>query len=128
MTTIVQFTETNATLAAEIQAVMLTQVNAWSRLQYWAAQPGYVTRPFNQTDWHQHLTTPGLWWADWDGIYANLGTDGQTIANLFIGTPMAPGMIIGKPMPLDSAATLEIVTVADLVASGYLPPPPPPLV
>lgn len=106
---------------SQLQALMLDQINHWSRLQRLAGDPAYSTAPFGPEQWHQHTTDSTLWWADWGSIYEHLGDDGRGIADTRIGTPEAPGPVCRTP--LFGGVSLVLVDVADPVAAGYLPPP-----
>lgn len=108
--------------ASQLKALMVSQVNTWSRLQRLASDPDYSTVPWDMSVWREHTTTPGLWWVDWDSIYAHLGDDGRAIADQMLGTGPLQGIL--RMAPLVSSLPdlrLQVVDVADPVAAGYLP-------
>jgi hypothetical protein len=110
--------------AEQLKALMLAQVNAWSRLQRLANDPEYTTNPFGPEVWHEHTETEGLWWVNWDAIYSNLGDDGRFIADQMLGSQPLQGILKNAPLVNALPSTkIEIVEVADLVAAGYLPEP-----
>ena len=110
--------------AAQLRAVMVDQVNTWSRLQRLADDPEYVTAPFTVDDWHVHTTEADLHWTNWDAVYTALGDDGRAIADQLLGEGPMQGIL--RHAPLVAAlpdVRLEIVDVADLVAAGYVAAP-----
>ena len=115
---VLKFTETDETVAEPLRERMLEQVNTWSRLTHLCNEPGYVTQPFSMDIWREHTTTPGLWWLDYDSLYANIGDDGRKIADWFVGQIGEPGLMAGL-----ADCTLSLVEIDDPVWEGYLPTP-----
>ena len=110
--------------ATQLKQLMVDQVNTWSRLQRLANDPDYTTAPFDASIWHEHTTTAGLWWLDYDTVYAHIGDDGRKIADQMLGTGPLQGILKMAPLVQVLPGTkLELVEVADLVAAGYLPAP-----
>jgi hypothetical protein len=110
--------------ASQLKALMLEQVNTWSRLSRLSSDPDYTTAPFGADVWKEHTTTPGLWWVDWGSIYEHLGNDGRAIADQLLGDKPFQGVL--RLAPLVQAlpnVRIQIVDVDDLVAAGYLPEP-----
>lgn len=118
---IIQFSCPIPEVAAGLQAVMLEQVNAWSRLAWLTNDPQYVTQPFGSEQWHQHTTDATLYWADWGSIYDNLGDDGRVVADRFFGDGPMQGLLRVVPLlPAFPDMLLTIVNVEDPVAAGYV--------
>jgi hypothetical protein len=115
---ILRFTETDAARAQALVTEMTAQINTWSRLAHLCHEPDYVTQPFDVSIWQEHTTMPGLWWLDYNSLYANLGDDGRKIADWFIGVIGEPGLIAGL-----TDCTLSLVEIDDIVLDGYLPTP-----
>ncbi len=107
--------------ATQLKEIMVDQINTWSRLSWLTNDPAYVTIKYDGSIWHEHTTTPGLWWLDYDSIYSSLGNDGRKICDQMLGDGALQGIL--KLSPLVQAlpdTKLETVEIADLVASGYL--------
>lgn len=110
--------------AEQLKQLMVDQVNTWSRLQRLADDPEYTTAPFDVSIWHEHTTTPGLWWLDYDSVYANIGDDGRKIADQMLGTGALQGILRLAPLVQQLPGTkLVLLDVADPVVAGYLPEP-----
>lgn len=110
--------------ATQLKALMLDQVNTWSRLQRLSSDPEYSTAPFGPEIWREHTTTPGLWWMDYGSVYEHIGDDGRKIADQMLGTGALQGILRLAPLVQALPGTkLELVDVEDLVAAGYLPEP-----
>jgi hypothetical protein len=110
--------------AEQLKAIMLEQVNTWSRLQRLASDPEYTTQPFDMSIWHEHTATAGLWWMDYDSVYANIGDDGRKIADQMFEPGPLTGILLHAPLVLAMPnMKLQLVDVADPVAAGYLPEP-----
>jgi hypothetical protein len=110
--------------ASQLKLLMVDQVNTWSRLQRLSSDPDYVTQPFDASIWHEHTTTPGLWWLDYDSVYAHIGDDGRKIADQMLGNGALQGILKMAPLVQALPGTkLELVEVADPIAAGYLPEP-----
>ncbi len=60
-------------------------------------------------------TTEDIWWINYDEMFPHLGTVGQAIATLLVGTTDN-----GEPNMNPDVFTM--VEVEDLIAEGYLPP------
>jgi hypothetical protein len=116
---VLKFTETDEAVAEPLRARMVEQINTWSRLAHLCHDPEYITQPFEMSIWKEHTTIPGLWWLDYDALYANIGDDGRKIADWFIGVIGEPGLMAGL-----TDCTLSLVEIDDLVWEGYLPTPP----
>jgi hypothetical protein len=123
---IIQFILLEAQTAEELKQRILHQANTWAGFNYLREDdPDYTTDPFGMDEWHEHLETPGLWWADYGKIYAHLGNRGREVADQMFGTdgPLQ-GILLHAPLSLDYPdARLQIVEVDDPVAAGYLPAP-----
>jgi len=110
--------------AVQLKAIMLEQINTWSRLQRLASDPEYTTQPFDMSIWHEHTTTAGLWWIDYDSAYANIGDDGRKIADQMFKPGQLTGILTHAPLVATMPdMKLQLVDVADPVAAGYLPAP-----
>ncbi len=121
---IIQFSCAIPQVSDALKALMLQQVNAWSRLQHLSTDPAYVTEPFGVGTWHTHTTDPALHWANWDAIYGALGDDGRVIADQFLGDGPFQGFLLATDLlPVTAPGVrLQMVAVDDLVADGYIPP------
>lgn len=112
--------------AEQLKQLMVDQINTWSRLQRLSNDPAYVTAPFSTEIWHEHTATEGLWWFDYDSVYAHIGDDGRKIADQLLGSGPLQGILLTSPLVQDLPGTqLKIVEVEDLVVAGYLPEPEP---
>lgn len=110
--------------ASQLKALMVEQINTWSRLQWLADDPQYGTAPFDGSVWREHTTTAGLWWLDYDAVYAHIGDDGRKIADQMLGTGPLQGILRLAPLVAAMPSLkLQLVEVADPVAAGYLPQP-----
>jgi hypothetical protein len=110
--------------ADTLKQIMVDQVNTWSRLQRMSGDPGYGTDAFDLSIWREHTTTIGLWWMDYDSVYANIGDDGRRIADRMLGEGPLQGILRLAPLVQELPSTkLDLVEVADPVAAGYLPKP-----
>jgi hypothetical protein len=110
--------------ATQLKQLMIDQANTWSRLQRLSTDPEYTTAPFDTSIWREHTTTAGLWWFDYDNVYANIGDDGRKIADQMFGTGALQGILRLAPLVQAHPGTkLELVEVSDPVSSGYLPKP-----
>lgn len=110
--------------AEQLKALMVDQVNTWSRLQRLSDDPEYTTAPFGPEIWREHTTTTGLWWLDYDSVYEHIGDDGRKIADQMLGTGALQGILRLAPLVQALPGTkLQLVDVADPVAAGYLPEP-----
>jgi hypothetical protein len=123
---VIQFILLHAETAEELKQRILHQANTWAGFKYLREDdPDYSTDPFDMDEWHAHLETPGLWWADYGKIYAHLGDRGREVADQMFGTdgPLQ-GILLHAPLSLDYPdCRLQIVEVDDPVAAGYLPAP-----
>jgi hypothetical protein len=130
MPRVIQFTCADPQITAGLRALMVEQVNTWSRLSRLAADPKQVTDPFDVSVWKDHLTKNGVSWANYDSIYDNLGDDGRKIADQMLGSGPMQGILLNAPlMPsIDPAMRLSIVQVTDMVSEGYQTIPTPPRV
>ena len=118
---ILQFYCPQTTLASELKDCITEQANIWSRLSRLSSDPEYVTAAFKVDAWQEHTTKPGLWWVDYDAIHSALGDDGRKIANHLIGSPVIKGVLQKAPFnDASPESVLEMVDVADPVATGYL--------
>jgi len=107
--------------ASQLKALMIEQVNTWSRLQRLTTDPEYITKPFSLEQWHAHTQDPALYWADWDAIYAALGDDGQKIADQMLGSGPLQGILRMAPLVAQMPdVKIQIVDVADPLAAGYV--------
>jgi len=118
---IIQFTCHVPQVREGLKALMVQQINVWSRLERLAGDPSQVTQPMTTGIWSTHLDQPDLTWANYDAIYASLGDDGRVIADQMLGDGPMQGILLNAPlMPsVDPAMRLVIVQVDDLVASRY---------
>jgi hypothetical protein len=123
---IIQFILLHAETAEELKQRILHQANTWAGFNYLREDdPDYSTDPFDMDEWHEHLETPGLYWAHYGKIYAHLGDRGREVADQMFGTdgPLQ-GILLHAPLSLDYPdARLQIVEVDDPVAEGYLAAP-----
>jgi hypothetical protein len=123
---IIQFILLHAETAEELKQRILHQANTWAGFNYLRVDdPDYTTDEFGMDEWHEHLETPGLYWADYGKIYAHLGDRGRQVADQMFGTdhPLQ-GILLNAPLSLDYPDShLQIVEVDDPVAAGYLPAP-----
>jgi hypothetical protein len=107
--------------ATQLKQLMIDQVNIWSRLQRLSTDPEYTTAAFDASMWHEHTTKPGLWWIDYDSVYAQIGDDGRKIADRMLGAGALQGILRHSPLVQALPGTkLELVDVADIVADGYV--------
>jgi hypothetical protein len=98
--------------------------NAFSAIPFRMEDPEYVTRPFGMDVWHEHLQTPGLYWADYSTIYRHIGNVGREILNQLIGTKAWQGILLRVPLDVDfPESCMQLVEVDDLVAQGYIAAP-----
>ena len=110
--------------ASNLKQLMLDQVNTWSRLQRLANDPEYTTAPFGPEIWREHTAIAGLWWLDYDSVYAHIGDDGRKIADQMLGTGPLQGILKMAPLVQALPGTkLELIEVEDPVVAGYLPVP-----
>ncbi len=108
--------------AEQLKTIMMEQVNTWSRLSRLSSEAAYVTDPFDMSIWHEHPQTAGLWWLDFDAVYAALGDDGRKIADQFFGDGPLQGILLTVPLVAEIPGTrLGFVDIDDPVADGYLP-------
>ena len=74
--------------------------------------------------WHEHTTTPGLWWIDYASVYAQIGDDGRKIADQMLEPGQLTGILLRAPLAVAMPEVkLQMVEVPDPVAAGYLPVP-----
>lgn len=111
-----QLTSPNLETADILRAVMLDQINTWSRLDR-LAEAGNVTQPFSDAIWKKHPTEM-LHYVDWMAVYNNLGDDGRKIADVMVGSVESPGPLLRTD--LAGGSRLQLVEVADPIAEGYL--------
>ena len=110
--------------AEQLKQLMVDQINTWSRLQWLANDPEYSTAPFDASIWHEHTTTEGLWWLDYDSTYAQIGDDGRKIADQMFEPGPLTGILLHAPLVVEMPdMKLKLVEVSDPVAAGYLPAP-----
>jgi hypothetical protein len=110
--------------AEQLKQLMVDQINTWSRLQWLANDPEYTTQPFDLSVWREHTVTAGLWWLDYDSIYAQIGDDGRKIATQLLEPgPMAGNMLLAPLVETMPDLKLQMIEVADPIAAGYLPEP-----
>ena len=110
--------------AEQLKQLMVDQINTWSRLQWLADDPEYITQPFDLSVWREHTVTAGLWWLDYDSIYAQIGDDGRKIATQLLEPgPMAGNMLLAPLVETMPDLKLQMIEVADPIAAGYLPEP-----
>ena len=108
--------------AEQLKQLMVDQINTWSRLRWLANDPEYTTQPFDLSVWREHTVTAGLWWLDYDGIYAQIGDDGRKIADQMFEPGPLTGILLHAPLVVAMPdMKLQLVDVADPVAAGYLP-------
>lgn len=120
---IIQFRCPSDPPASQLKALMIEQVNTWSRLQRLASDPDYGTDPFGADQWRVHTQDSALHWADWGAIYAHLGDDGRKIADQMLGDGPLRGILRMAPLVASMPdLRIQIVEVDDPVAAGYLPP------
>ncbi len=111
--------------ATQLKALIIDQINTWSRLQRLSKDPDYITSPFGDDTWYEHTTIQGLWWMNYDSVYAAVGDDGRKIADQLLGDGPLQGILRMAPLVQQLPDTrLQIVDVEDAVESGYLPTPP----
>lgn len=123
---ILQFTCVPNPPSDQLKQAMVDQLNEWSRLSYLADDPNYVTNRYDVSIWREHLTTPGLWWVDYDSLYNHIGDSGRKIADQMFGSGPMQGILRFSPLYQALPGTkLDMVEVADLVAAGYMPEPEP---
>jgi hypothetical protein len=110
--------------AEQLKQLMVDQINTWSRLQWLANDPEYTTQPFGLSVWREHTVTAGLWWLDYDSIYAQIGDDGRKIATQFLEPGPMTGIVLLAPLVAAMPdIRLQMIEVADPIAAGYLPEP-----
>ena len=110
--------------AEQLKRLMVDQINTWSRLQWLAHDPEYITQPFDLSVWREHTVTAGLWWLDYESIYAQIGDDGRKIADQMFEPGPLTGILLHAPLVVAMPdMRLQLVEVADPVAAGYLPEP-----
>jgi hypothetical protein len=110
--------------AEQLKQLMVDQINTWSRLRWLANDPEYTTQPFDLSVWREHTVTAGLWWLDYDSIYAQIGDDGRKIATQLLEPgPMAGNMLLAPLVETMPDLKLQMIEVADPIAAGYLPEP-----
>ena len=110
--------------SSQLKQLMVDQVNTWSRLQRLASDPEYTTDPFDVSIWREHTVTSGLWWLDYDSVYANIGDDGRKIAYQMFEPGLLTGILTHAPLVVAMPdMKLQLVEVPDPVAAGYLPVP-----
>jgi hypothetical protein len=103
---------------------MVDQINTWSRLQWLANDPEYITQPFDLSVWREHTVTAGLWWLDYDSTYAQIGDDGRKIATQLLEPGPMTGIVLLAPLVAAMPdLRLQLIEVSDPVAAGYLPEP-----
>lgn len=123
---ILQFVCIHNPPADQLKQLMVDQLNTWSRLSWLTTDSEYVTAPYDTSIWNAHLTTPGLWWVDYDTLYEHIGDDGRKIADQMLGTGPLQGILRLAPLVAALPSTkLEMIEVQDLVAAGYLAAPEP---
>jgi hypothetical protein len=123
-TNVLQFECPDATVAAQLQQIITNQANTWARLNWLTTDPNYVTAMFGSEQWNVHTTNAQLYWANYDAIYAQLGADGQAIADAMLGSGPMQGILKQAPLIASMpACMLAVVSIDDLVASGYQTPP-----
>ena len=121
---ILQFLCPTNPLAEQLKQLLVDQMNTWSRLQRLASDPEYTTAPFDTSIWRERTTTAGLWWLDYDSVYANIGDDGRKIATQLLEPGPLTGILLHAPLVVAMPdMKLQMVEVADPVAAGYLPEP-----
>ena len=110
--------------AEQLKQLMVDQINTWSRLRWLANDPEYTTQPFDLSVWREHITTEGLWWLDYDSVYANIGDDGRKIATQLLEPgPMGGIMLLAPLVAAMPDLKLQMIEVAEPIAAGYLPAP-----
>jgi hypothetical protein len=110
--------------AEQLKQLMVDQINTWSRLQWLSSDPEYTTQPFSLSVWREHTTTAGLWWLDYESIYAQIGDDGRKIATQLLEPGPLTGILLLAPLVATMPdLKLQLVEVADPIADGYLPAP-----
>ena len=108
--------------AEQLKERMVDQINIWSRLRWLAHDPEYITQPFDLSVWREHTVTAGLWWLDYESIYAQIGDDGRKIATQFLEPGPMTGIVLLAPLVADMPdLKLQMIEVADPIAAGYLP-------
>jgi hypothetical protein len=121
---ILQFLCPTNPLSELLKAIILKQFNIWSRLQWLADDPEYTSQPFDMSIWREHTATEGLWWLDYDTIYANIGDDGRKIADQMFEPGPLTGILLHAPLVAAiPEMKLQMIEVPDPVAAGYLPEP-----
>ena len=110
--------------AEQLKQLMVDQMNTWSRLQWLADDPEYITQPFDLGVWREHTVTAGLWWLDYDSVYGQIGDDGRKIATQLLEPGPMTGIVLLAPLVATMPdLKLQMIEVADPVAAGYLPEP-----
>jgi hypothetical protein len=110
--------------AEQLKQLMVDQINTWSRLQWLANDPEYTTQPFDLSVWREHTVTAGLWWLDYDSVYAHIGDDGRKIATQLLEPGPLTGIVLLAPLVSTMPdLKLQMIEVLDPVAAGYLPEP-----
>jgi hypothetical protein len=110
--------------AEQLKQLMVDQINLWSRLQWLANDPEYITQPFDLSVWREHTVTAGLWWLDYDSVYANIGDDGRKIATQLLEPgPMGGFLLLAPLVATMPDLKLQMIEVAEPIAAGYLPAP-----
>jgi hypothetical protein len=110
--------------AEQLKQLMVDQINTWSRLRWLSSDPEYTTQPFDLSVWREHTVTAGLWWLDYDSVYAQIGDDGRKIATQLLEPgPMAGNMLLAPLVETMPDLKLQMIEVADPIAAGYLPEP-----
>ena len=123
-TTVIQFNCPDAQTAQALKTCILEMVNAFSAIPFRMEDPEYVTRPFGMELWHEHLQTPGLYWADYGAIHMHIGNVGRQILDRVIGTKARQGLLSRLPLAVDlPESVMQLVEVDDLVAQGYIAAP-----
>ncbi|MFL6709247.1 MAG: hypothetical protein ACJ8HI_13675 [Massilia sp.] len=131
-TIVIQFTSTDPAGIALTKGTLLEYINTASRLRFWQGQEGYSTRPFDMNLWRQKANNPDTYWLAWSpGVYEQLGDDGRAMCDHdqaknkvgLVGSVGAPGLLTVQPLPPHNIQ-MQLLSVDDLVASGYVPAPP----
>lgn len=120
---IIQFRCLVPEIADQLKAMMVSQINEWSRLRWLKDDPEYATDTYDVSCWKQHLIDPAIYWVNWTPVYENLGESGKLIADQMLGNGPMQGVLLGKPLVNSMPEiVLNILNVIDPVSEGYLLP------
>ena len=116
---ILEFTESDKTIATKIINCLVTQFNAWSNFGILSKDPSNVTKSFQESDWLKKKNDETSYWTNYDLIYNALGDQGQIAADFLFGTITEKGPLLKLPILTSTNAALCLVAVDDLLEAGY---------